>query len=434
MQVTREDLNPCTIKLTIVCEPEEVSSGFEKSVKKIAKTLKMPGFRPGHAPKGLVESLIDPNRLAQEAMDSIVKDSLKKAIDDLGEKPDPMTRPSVNVEVLNRDERACTFTAKIPMPPIIKLELKDAKGLPIEKQTAEVSDEEIQYQIDELRSHSSTQVALTGRGVQEGDVAFVNIRPDDSAVESRSFMTIAGQTFPVLDEALMGMKVEEMKHLELEFPKNFQEKDWAGKTMFAQVTLNSASAVKLPDVTDEFAKKLNAESVEELKQKLKDRILFAKEQMVREMMIEQAMTKLLERAEVQVSDNSWEDIANRRLQETDAEVREQGKTLADYAQDNGMTLEELVRAWQEKAEIYIKRAFLIREIFTHEKMQLVDRDISRELIEMAYENQISPEEMYETLKKNNGVEELRFRAISRKVTDFLIENADIKEVAISSAG
>ena len=93
MQVTREDLNPCTVKLTVVCDAEQVKSGYEKALKKISKTIRMPGFRPGHVPKGMIEKLIDPGQLNEEAAEAIVRTAFKSAVEEQDLKPDPGTRP-----------------------------------------------------------------------------------------------------------------------------------------------------------------------------------------------------------------------------------------------------------------------------------------------------------------------------------------------------
>jgi trigger factor len=432
MQLTREDLNPCTVKLTIVCDPEEVKDGFEKATKQIAKSIKLDGFRPGHAPKGMIESLIDKGQLYDEAADHLVRTKFRAAMNELKINADQATRPSVNLEELNHEEGKCKFTVKVPLPPIV--EVGDYKGLPLERPPLEVTDKEVDYQLDEIRKRRSTRVPITDRGLQEGDVAVVNVRIDGEATDGRNFMSIVGQTFPELDEALTGMKVEEMKHLELKFPKTFQEKDWAGKKLKCIVTANSASAVQMPELDSEFAKSLESASVDELKAKLKEQISKAKQQMVREVLSEQAMEKLLERSKVEVSDNSWEDIANRRLAETKEEQEAQGKTLESYAEENGMSLDELVKAWQERAALYIRRAFLIREVFTKERMQLNNAELNAELFAMAREYEVQPEEMLKTLERNQALEELRFRAISRKVSNFLIECADIKEGALSGVG
>jgi trigger factor len=429
MTVTREDLNPCTVKLTIVCEPAEVKEGFDKAFKQIAKNVRLPGFRPGHAPRAMVEPMISKQDLFNEAADLIVRRTGSKAIDQEKLISDPSQRPMVEVAKLEQDPGECEFTIKVPLPPIV--ELGDYKGLPVEKPSVEVSDDEVQYQLDELRKRRSTREAITDRGTSEGDVAVVNVKVEGQEGDGRTFMTVVGQTFPQLDQALTGMKVEEMKHVNLTFPENFQEKDWAGKELSSVVTLNSLSAVKMPEVDENFAKSLKTDNVDELKGRLRDTIARAKEQMVGEIVSERLLDVLLERSTVQVSDNMWENLASRRLQETAEEQRQQGKTLEEYAKENDMTLEQLVEEWKDKARIHVKRALLIREVFTKEKMQLTNQELNEELFAMASEYEISPEELLALLKKNNQVEELHFRSIARKVGNFLAEHADAKEVAMA---
>jgi trigger factor len=181
----------------------------------------------------------------------------------------------------------------------------------------------------------------------------------------------------------------------------------------------------MPPMDEAFAQSLNVESVKELRTRITENLGRAKANMVREVMIEQAMDQLLQRSKVEVSDNSWEAIADRRLSETAAEQEQQGKTMAEYAKENGMSLEELVQAWKDKANLYIKRAFLIREVFTAEKMELSNEDLNVELYAMAEEYRVEPKEMASMLSKNNALEELRFRAISRKVSDFLLEHSEV---------
>jgi trigger factor len=267
--------------------------------------------------------------------------------------------------------------------------------------------------------------------VEEGDVAVVNVRVEGEEGEGRTFMTVVGQTFPQMDQALMGMKVEEMKHVNLTFPENFQEKDWAGKPLSCVVTISSLSAVQMPALDEEFAKSLKTENVDELKHRLRDTIARAKESMIQDMMNRNLLNVLLERSTVHVPDNMWESIAARRLQETAMEQRQKGKTMEEYAQENDMSVEQLVENWKEVAHNEVKRAILIREVFTRENMKLNERDLNQELFSMAQEYEIQPEELVGILKKNNQIEEIQFRAIARKVTDYLREKAEIKEVAMA---
>lgn len=431
MQVTREDLNPCTIQLSIVCDPEEVKTGFERAFKQLTKKVKIPGFRPGMAPRKMLEDIVPLQEWNEAAADEIVRSVLKKAIDEQKLEPDYSTRQSVELKALDKDAGKAEFVAKVPLPP--KVELGDYKGLPIERPPLDVTDEEVEYQVTELRKRGQTRQAVTDRGVEEGDVAVINIKIEGETGEGKNFMSVAGQNFPQLDEALTGMKVEEMKNLELTFPENFQEKTWAGQTHKVQVTVNSLSAVTLPELDDAFAQSLKTENVDDLKEKIRSGISSAKEQMVRQMLHDQLLTKLMERSQVSVSDNMWEGLALRRLQETAQEQARQQKTLEQYAAENGMTVDQLAQAWRERAKLEVERALLIQGVFSGEKMQLTNEDLNQELFAMAGEFGMSPEDLFKMLQTNQAMDELQFRSLARKVGDFLLQNAEVTEAAPAKA-
>jgi trigger factor len=427
MQITREDLNPCTIKLSVVCSSEQVSDAFDRALKAISKEVRLPGFRPGHAPKHMVEKMVSKDELYNQAADELVRRTYEKALKDQNIEPDPGVRPSVELEELDREAKTATYSAKVPLPP--KIELSEYKGLPANRPAIEVTDEEVQYQITELRKRQGSREAVLDRNAQEGDYGVVNIKVGGETGEGRTFMVVIGQTFPSLDAALPGMASEEMRSVELEFPDNFSDKALAGTKQKSQITLNSISAVSMPELNDEFAKALNSDSVEELTARMRESIVQAKEQMTRDMVQDQLLESLRGSSKIEVSDNMWEALANQRLSEISQEVRRQGKTIEDYAKENGMTVDELVKAWHEQAKVHVERAMVVREVFAKEKLAITNEELNTELFAMAQEYQMEPMELLEAMRKAGSLQELQFRAISRKVTDFLIENAVITETA-----
>jgi trigger factor len=424
MEVTREELNPCTVKLSVVCDEAQVVEGFERAYKQIAKRIRVPGFRPGMAPKAIIEGMIQPEELYDAAAENIVRTAYKAAIQEQG--LTPHTRPAVDLTTLDKDTSKCEFSIKVPLEP--KVELGDYKGLVAKRPPIAVSDEELNHQIDEMRKRKSTREAVTGRGVQEGDVAVVNIRVDGEEGDGRTFMTVAGQTFPQLDQALMGMEAEQMKSLDLTFPENFQEKDWAGKPLHGQVTLRSLSAVKLPEVDDEFAQSFKVENVEELKDRLREQMTASKQDMIQEYVNEQLLADLLGRSTVHVPDNMWESVATQRMQDIAQEQQERKVSIEEYAAQNGMTVEQLEEAQKNEAKLHVQRAVLVQRVFAAENMSLTNTELNIELAMMARELQMEPKALLNLLKKNNHIDELHFRATFRKVMQFLSESAEIAEV------
>lgn len=427
MQVTREDINACTVKLEVKCDEQQVKQGFDKAFRQASKHIKVPGFRPGHAPRAMLESLISPEALYETAAETIVNAAFKQAMQE--QDLEPYGQPSVDLTKLNHEENVCEFTIKVPLKPIV--ELGEYKGIQVEKPIVEVTEEEVEGQIENMRKGKSTREAITDRGVEEGDVAVVNIKIEGEEGDGRNFMVIAGQTFPQLDQALAGMKAEEMKSLDLTFPEGFQEKDWAGKPFHCTVTIRSVSALKLPELDAAFAQSFNIESVDELRQRIREGLLRYKNERVEEYVNEQILEELLKRSEVQVPDTMWEGVAGQRLKDIQEEQGKKGRTLEQYAQENGMTVEQLVEAYKQEAATHVKRAVLVQEIASKEEMKLTNADLNDELVLMSREYEVQPEQMLQMLKKQNAVSELQHRAIFRKVTQFLHEHAQTQEVALA---
>jgi trigger factor len=427
MEITREELNPCTVKLTIKCDEQQVKQGFDKAFKQLSKNIRVPGFRPGHAPKSVVEPMIPMDRLYDAALENIINSVHKQALTEEGLEPHGV--PSADVQKLNHEENSCEFTLKVPLKPIV--ELGEYKGLSIEKPSIEVTDEEVEQQIENMRKGKSTKQAITDRGIEEGDYAVLNIKLDGEEGEGRNFMTIAGQTFPQLDQALLGMKAEEMKSIDLTFPENFQEKDWAGKPFHCTVTIRSVTAMKLPELDASFAESYNVESVDELKQRIREGLEGYKAERLQDYLNEQLLEGLLQKSTVAVPDNMWEGVASQRVRDIQEEQGKKGKSLEQYAQENGMTAEQLVEAVKQESATHVKRAVLVQEIAAKEGMKLDNRDLNDELILMAREYEVKPEEMLNLLKKHQQIGELQHRAIFRKVTQFLNEHADAREVALA---
>jgi trigger factor len=431
MELTREDLNPCTVRVAVKASPDQVKDAFDRALKQISKKISLPGFRKGHAPRAMLENLVNKEELYDEAANILVRTSYKKILEQESIEADRATRPTVNFEKLDKEKSEAEFEFKIPLPP--QITLGEYKGLKLELPKIDVTEEEVDRQIEEFRRRRQTREAVTDRGVETGDIAVVNIKVDGEESEGRNFMTIAGQTFPELDQALQGMGVEDLKSVELPFPANFQEADWAGKTLKAVVTLNSLSSVRLPELDDEFAQSMQTESVDDLRARVQRGLERAKEQMLRNYASEQLLERLTEASEVHVSDNMWEELAMRRLMETAEEQKRQGKTLEQFAQENGMSVEQYTEAWRNRAKIEVQHALIIREVFVAEKMNLTNEELNQELFAMAEEANLQIEEMVEVLKKNEALDEVQFRAISRKVSSFLEEHAQVTEVEAPAA-
>lgn len=427
MKVKREELNPCTIQLEITCSPEQVKEGYRKAIKKMAKLVKVPGFRPGQAPRSIVEKQVPRQELDRTAADEIVQNAFKKALEQEDLKPE--NRPRVELKELDEEQDKCIFAVKVPLAP--KVELGDYKGIKVESPSPEVTDDDIDYYLERLRAREGKPQEVTERSIEEGDNAVINIKPKGEEGEGRTFMVTVGQTFEGLDKLLTGMKAEEMSSADLEFPEGFQESDWAGEKKKVTVTVRSVSAVKLPELTDEFAKKMNADNVDDLKKQLAEQIGAAKQRISREIVNEKLLEKILENSTIHVADTTWESVVDQRVGQIQSELKEKGTTLEEDVKKKGMTMEEFLESQREEAKLHVKRAVVIETIFKQEDMKITEQEAGRYFAEVLSENEI-PQEDIKKFSKEYGPqirEEVIFRAMYAKTMDHVREHADITETS-----
>ena len=381
---------------------------------------------PGAAPKHLAKKYLNLEEVQRIAAEEMIRAAYTTAIKE--KELTPVGQPRIEVTKLDEEASQFEFTAKVPLEP--KVELGEYNGLNIAAPEEAVTDEELEEQLENIRKRRATRKAIENRGAQEGDFAVVGIRADGED-KDRRFMTVVGQTFPQLDQVLMGMNAEDTKVADLTFPENFQEKDWAGKPMKVDVTLRSLSAAEVPDLDEDFAKELNAESVEQLKEAVRAQLTDAKKRMVRDYINEQLLEEVMKGSNIEVSDTLWEGVAERRLNEIAEDAQKENKTLKDIAEANNMNLEELAEKIGERAKAEVKHAVAIRKIFDSEGMKLEQADLRDQIMEIAAENNISPDDALKALRRSGSLAEVEFRAIYNKVLDFLYENANVSQAGVA---
>jgi trigger factor len=250
--------------------------------------------------------------------------------------------------------------------------------------------------------------------------------------EGKRAMVIAGKTFAELDALIAGMHLEEIKSSELTFPDDWSEIAWRGQTLSVTVAVQSLTAVALPKLDDDFAKALQTENLDDLRNRIRESLMQVKEDAEFEMATDKLLDEMVAKSTIDVSDNMWEQLADRRLRETADAQAEQGKSLEQYTAELGMTIEQFVASWNERAQAEIKRAFVIQNLFAVNKMQLSNEEMSEELLRMAQENNVTADALYAYMQKNNDFQELNFRAIQRKVRTFLLSQADRKEAGVAT--
>lgn len=418
----QEQLNPCTVKMTIEVEADRVQDAVEQARRQIAKQLRVPGFRPGKAPAYFVDQMIPKDDLYRRAAEQLVPQAYREAVQEAG--LEPYGAPSLELDVFEEGV-PCRFTAKVGLAPMVQL--GEYKGLSAQRPDPTPSDEEVERELAEMRRRRAKQIPLD-RPAESGDLAVLDITSLEDG-EAKRFMVIVGQTFGQLDQLLVGMRPGDEKSASVTFPNDFEEgSNWAGKLLDCTVRVESLSKVEMPAADDEFAKAMKRESIQALRDEIRGTIGAIKAAMADEQVTEQLFTRLLENSTVEIPDSMWESVYQERIAEIEQEQARNNSSFEALAAAEGISVEELRARVAADAQMQVKRALLIRDIAEAEKIELTQEDLDFQIQRLADRARVSFDVARREILKQDGMDEVRFRALFRKVADLLKEHAHIVTV------
>jgi trigger factor len=408
--------------MTVEVEAEQVQEAVEQARRQIAKQLRVPGFRPGKAPAYFVDQMIPKDDLYRRAAEQLVPQAYKEAVKEAG--LEPYGAPSLQLDVFEEGV-ACRFTAKVGLAP--RVQLGEYKGLSAQRPDPTPTDEEVERELTEMRRRRAKQIPLD-RPAESGDLAVLDITSLE-ADETKRFMVIVGQTFGQLDQLLVGMSPGDQKSASLTFPNDFEEgSNWAGKMMDCSVRVESLSKVEMPAADDDFAKAMKRESIQAFREEIRGTIAAIKGAMADEQVTEQLFNRLLENSTVEIPDSMWESVYQERIAEIEQEQARNNSSFEALAAAEGISVDELRARVAADAQMQVKRALLIRDIAEAEQIELTQEDLDFQIQRLADRARVSFDVARREIQKQNGMDEVRFRALFRKVADLLKEHAHIVTV------
>ena len=241
MSVQVENLEKNMAKLTIEVPAEELEKALEKAYQKQKKNISVPGFRKGKVPRAMVEKMYGPAVFYEDAVNSLVPEEYSKAAEE--SKLDIVSRPEINVEQIEKG-KAFIFTATVAVKP--EVTLGEYKGVEVEKSDVEVTDEDINKEVDKERENNSRTIDVDDRAVESGDIIKLDF---DGSVDGVPFaggkaenytLTIGSGSFiPGFEDQLIGTKIGEDKDVTVTFPEDYHEKSLAGKEAVFKCKVNA---------------------------------------------------------------------------------------------------------------------------------------------------------------------------------------------------
>ena len=414
--------------LSVTVPAEKVDKAIDQAFKKVVKQINVPGFRKGKVPRPIFEQRFGVEALYQDAVDILLPEAYGEAIDETGIKP--VDQPEINVTSIEKGSEM-TFEANVVVEP--EVQLGDYKGLEIEKQNVELTEEELQESIDHQLGHLAEMVVKEDGAIENGDTVNIDF---DGYVDGEQFeggqaegydLEIGSGSFiPGFEEQLVGVKTGEEKDVNVTFPEEYHAEELAGKEATFKTKVNEIKFKDVPELTDEIANELDAEAntVDEFKENLRKRLTEQKETDAENNQKEEAINKAANNATIDVPEAMINTELDRMVQEFGQRMQQQGLNLETYFQISGQDESQLREQMKDDAEERVKTNLTLTAIADAEEVEVSDDDIDKELEKMSGQFNISVEDIKQTLGNTDIVKnDVRIQ----KVIDLLVDEAKLVE-------
>ena len=422
----------CKREIELEIPAENVQKAEEKVARDIARVARVPGFRPGKAPVTLIRRRFAED-IRGEVMQSLVPEYLEKALDE--KKLVPVTRPEVD-KVEFKEGEPLKFRATFEVLP--EFELGDYKNLEVQVEAAEVGDAQVDKTIDEIRDRMATFVPIEGRAAQDQEYALVKLIGTPvgggEPVQADGVLCHIGgeETLEAFTEHLRGASVGETKRFRAEYPKDYPDPKLAGKTYDYTVEVQGLKEKKLPEVNDELAKDVAAQSqafsgvttLEELRQKIRTDLDAAKDEQQQAQAHEKILELLVQRHDFPVPEAMVDNQMDIRLERVVRSLAAQGVDPRAVNVD----WVSLRKRQRERALSDVKAELLLDRIATAENIDATDEDVDKEIAKLAERSGESATAIRARLTKQGALARMKSKLRSDKTIEWLYRTARVETV------
>jgi trigger factor len=432
MKTELTDLSPTRKEIRIEIEPAVVRSAYDRISDEYSKAAKVPGFRPGHAPRSVIRTRYK-NEIRTEVLRELLPEAVNNAIGEhsLAAIGEPNVELDNTAALENLGDAPITVKVGVEVLPEIKLE--NYKGLEAERSVRPVTDEDVDKTIDNLRNASAVLQPVEDRAAELGDTVSINARgnfvenPEEEPIKVDDVEVVLGgpgvqQEFT---DNLLGANPDETKSFEVDYPADFSSPGLAGKKVAYEAEVTAVRRKELPDVDDEWAKSLGDEfdSVATLRSKIRqDLELHAKSEADHKVQGE-LIRKLVAAHPFEVPESFIEQQTNQRLQTVVREMIGRGFDPRNPEMNWDGAREEL----RAQATEDVRATMLMEQIAEAENITVSNEEVEAEIEAIATASRQSKEQVRAALTKSGGERSIAQRLRNRKALDLLIENANITE-------
>ena len=415
-----------TVELEIEVDAAAFETAVQQAYLKAKKNITIPGFRKGKAPRKMVEKLYGEASFYEDAVNALVPAETATAVDEA--KLELVDRPSIEVTSVDK-ENGVVFKATCIIKP--EVEVKDYKGIEVQKVVNAVTDEEISAEIEKAREKNARMISVEDRATQTGDEVLFDFEGSIDGVafeggkaENFSLVLGSGQFIPGFEDQMIGHSIGEEFEVQVTFPEDYQMNELAGKPAVFKIKLHEVKMKELPDVDDEFVKDTTEfETLEEwktsLKAKMEENAVKKSDSDVENKLFETVIANTSGEIPQVMFDNRVNEMVNEFAQR----LSSQGINLDLYFQYTGMNLESFKKTFEERAKNEVTLRLALEQIVKVENIQVSEEEVEEELKKLADSNNMDVEK----IKGIVPMEDFKRDVVVGKAAEFVRSSAKISE-------
>lgn len=415
------------VKFTMEFTAEEFEAAQVKAYQQNKDKFQVDGFRKGKAPRSIIEKRYGEGIFFEDAIDELFRENYGKALAEL--ELEVIDSPAAEFSKIAKGE-GFTVTITVACYPIV--EVKDYKGVEIEKVVQEVKEEDVDKELESIQKRNARMI-IAERPAKEGDTVLFDYSGfvgdeqfEGGTAENQELKLGSGMFIPGFEEQLVGATPGEKKDVTVTFPEDYHAENLAGKEAVFHCLVHEIKEEQLPELDDELAKDVSEyDTLEELKNATRERLEKYAKAGAETQMQDAALAKVVEANEIEIPAVMIEDEMDRMAQELDQQLRYQGLSLGQYLEFTGKDMAGFREELKPDAERQVKTRMILTGIAEAEKIEVSQEEMEEELKVMAIQYQTTADKIKEMI----GVENLTFLQKDLKVKkaiQFIYENAVIK--------
>lgn len=425
MSLQVEKLEKNMAKLTIEVTAEELDKAIEGAYQKNKNKISIPGFRKGKAPRKMIEQMYGKEVFYEDAANALIPEAYDKALEECTE--EIVSSPKIEVTQIEAG-KPFIFTAEVALKP--EVTLGKYKGVKVDKAEVEVTDAEVDAEIDRERESNARTITIEDRAVKDGDMTVIDF---EGFVDGVAFEGGKGENYPLtigsgafipgFEEALIGAKLNEETDVNVTFPEDYQASELAGKPAVFKCTVKEIKEKQLPELDDEFASEVSEfDTLAEYKEDVKKKLAQKKETEAKNAKEDAVIDAIIEDSQMEIPDAMLETQQRQMVEDFAQRMQAQGLSMEQYMQFTGLTPAALMEQVKPQALKRIQSRLVLEAVVAAEKMEASEEEFEEEVKVMAETYQMEADKVKELLGEN-GKKQVMQDICIKKAVAFVVDNA-----------